>query len=56
MIIEFHKRKTPMGPPVDHRIAEEYVEEMGNSRGFKTIDKFSLGDNFYSKIFEFVSN
>lgn len=56
MIIEFHKRKTPMGPPVDHRIAEEYVEEMGNSRGFKTIDKFSLGDNFYSIIFEFVSN
>ncbi|TGE34922.1 methyltransferase domain-containing protein [Desulfosporosinus fructosivorans] len=52
MIIEFHKRKTPMGPPVDHRIAEEYVEEMGNSRGLKTTDKFSLGDNFYCLIFE----
>ena len=44
MIIEFHKKKTQMGPPVDHRIAEEYVEEMGNSRGLKTINKFPLGD------------
>lgn len=56
MIIEFHKRKTPMGPPVDHRISEEFVEETGNSNGLKTIDKFSLGDNLYCVIFEFVPN
>ncbi|GIM30355.1 SAM-dependent methyltransferase [Clostridium polyendosporum] len=52
MIIEFHKRKTPMGPPIDHRISEEFVEEICNSNGLKTIDKFSLGDNFYSIVFE----
>ena len=30
MIIEFHKRETPMGPPLDHRISEEYVEKISN--------------------------
>jgi len=53
MVIEFHKRKTPMGPPIDHRISEECVEEICNSNGLKTIEKFSLGDNFYSAVFEF---
>ena len=52
MIIEFHKRKTPMGPPTDHRLSEERVEQICNSNGLKTIDKFSLGDNFYSVVFE----
>jgi len=52
MIIEFHKRKTPMGPPVDHRISEEDSEALCNKNGLKTIDKFSLGDNFYSVVFE----
>lgn len=51
MIIEFHKRKTPMGPPVDHRISEEFVEEIFNDNGLRTIDKFSLGDNFYCVVF-----
>lgn len=50
LIIEFHKRKTPMGPPVDHRISEEYVEKICNSNGLITIDKFSLGDNFYGVV------
>ncbi|GAB6156638.1 class I SAM-dependent methyltransferase [Desulfosporosinus burensis] len=56
MIIEFHKKKTPMGPPVDHRISEEYVEEIGNSKGLITFNKFSLGENFYSVIFELAPN
>ncbi|WP_291300437.1 class I SAM-dependent methyltransferase [Desulfosporosinus sp. BICA1-9] len=56
MIIEFHKRKTPMGPPVDHRISEEYVEEIGNSKGLITFDKFSLGENYYSVVFELAPN
>ena len=56
VIIEFHKRKTPMGPPVDHRISEEYVEELGNSKGLRTIRKLSLGDNFYCVIFDFGTN
>lgn len=52
MIIEFHKRKTPMGPPVNHRISEEDLEVICNSNGLKAIDKFSLGDNFYSIVSE----
>jgi len=56
MIIEFHKRETPMGPPVDHRISEEYVEKICNSHGLKTINQFSLGDNYYSVIFELLPN
>lgn len=52
MIIEFHKRKTPMGPPIDHRLSEECVEKICNDNQLKTIEKFSLGDNFYCAIFE----
>ena len=52
MIIEFHKRETPMGPPVDHRISEEDVEEICNHNKFITIEKFTMGDNFYGIIFE----
>lgn len=52
MIIEFHKRKTPMGPPIDYRLSEEYVEEICNDSQLKTIEKFSLGDNFYCAVFE----
>lgn len=52
MIIEFYKRETPIGPPIDHRISEGYVEEVCNLNGFKKVDKFSLGDNFYCAVFE----
>ena len=52
MIIEFHKRKTPMGPPIDHRLSENYVEEICNNNELKTIEKFSLGENFYCAVFE----
>jgi len=51
VVIEFHKYKTPMGPPIDHRISEEYVEEICNKSGFKIKEKFLLGDNFYCNIF-----
>ena len=50
MIIEFHKKETPMGPPVEHRLSEEYVESLCLDCGFKDIVKDSLGDNFYSII------
>ncbi len=53
MIIEFHKKETPMGPPIDHRISIEYTEELCNSSSLKTTHKFDLGDNFYCILFEF---
>lgn len=52
LIIEFHKRKTPMGPPVDHRISEEQVEEICIRNGLKIKKKLSIGDNFYGTVFE----
>ena len=52
LIIEFHKRKTPTGPPEDHRISEECVEEICNRNGFRTLEKVTLGDNFYYILFE----
>lgn len=52
MIIEFHKRETSMGPPVEMRISEEELEEIGVYNNLKIIDKFVLGDNFYGFIFE----
>ncbi len=52
LIIEFHKKETPMGPPVDQRLAIEYTEELCNSFGLKATDKFELGENFYCVVFE----
>ncbi|MEQ8154672.1 MAG: class I SAM-dependent methyltransferase [Clostridiaceae bacterium] len=47
MVIEFHKKETPMGPPVDHRISEDSVEEILEKEGFDIEDKVLLGENFY---------
>lgn len=54
LVIEFHNGQTPMGPPSDHRISQEEAEETCNENGFQTIEDFSLGDNFYSIVFEVI--
>lgn len=46
-IIEFHKRQTPMGPPVSHRIGKEDVAAICGGHGLNVSDEFDLGDNFY---------
>lgn len=51
LIIEFHKKKTPMGPVIEHRIAEEQSEKICHNHGFQTTDKFTLGENFYGILF-----
>lgn len=51
-IIEFYKKDTPMGPPVDHRISKEYVKEVCTVEGYKMVNEFSLGDNYYVLVFE----
>nr|WP_300004775.1 methyltransferase domain-containing protein [Tissierella sp.] len=53
-IIEFYKRKTPLGPSVDHRISQEEVEITVGDKGLKKIDSFSLGDNFYCFLYELL--
>lgn len=45
--IEFHKRETPMGPPVDHRISREEVIRISGVNGFRVLNEFDVGDNFY---------
>ncbi|MGO1470232.1 MAG: class I SAM-dependent methyltransferase [Tissierella sp.] len=52
MIIEFHKRDTSMGPPIEIKISKEELEEFARDNELKIVDKFDLGDNFYGYVFE----
>ncbi len=52
MVIEFHKRDTELGPPVEMRISKEELEEFAKENKLKVIDRFILGDNFYGFLFE----
>lgn len=52
LIIDFHKARTPLGPPADHRIAMDDVLSLCRENGFALIDSSSLGPNFYSLLFE----
>lgn len=52
MVIEFYKRETPMGPPIDHRIEESEVKKDFSESGFTVAENFVLGDNFYCLIFQ----
>jgi len=51
-IIEFHKRKTPMGPPFEHRIEKNIVIEHLNNFGYAPVQDFDLGDNYYCLVFK----
>lgn len=50
-IIEFHKRDTPMGPPIDHRIACGELSQLLRKYGFNKKCEFDLGQNFYCATF-----
>jgi len=50
-VIEFHKRQTPMGPPLAQRLSREEVKELLSQRGFVMQEEFDLGDNFYCLVF-----
>lgn len=50
-ILEFHKRATPMGPPVDQRLAREELGPLFERIGFHRADQFDLGENFYCAVF-----
>lgn len=52
IIIEFHDKKTEIGPPVEHRIGKELLNEICSSHGFFKMMEFDLGDNFYCVGFE----
>lgn len=46
-IIEFLPRKTPYGPPVEHRWSPQAVAEQLTAHRFEQSDVFDLGENFY---------
>lgn len=50
-VIEFHKRVTPMGPPVTHRLGKDDVIACFEEIGFAPCDQFDLGENFYCVVF-----
>ena len=51
-MIEFHKRETPFGPPVAHRLGREEAENAMREAGLALSDEIILGDNFYCLIFQ----
>lgn len=50
-VIEFHKRKTPIGPPTNHRLSPEQIDNLLQKHEFNKIKYFELGENFYISIF-----
>lgn len=51
-IVEFHKKETKMGPPVETRISKAELEEFAKENNLKIIEKFDLGDNLYTYVFQ----
>jgi len=51
-IIEFHKRHTPMGPPLERRLDQEALADDAQKHGFALVDSFELGENMYCLVFE----
>jgi len=51
-IVEFHKKETPMGPPVNHRLSKKELEKICTNNAFEEVDNKNLGENFYLSIFK----
>jgi len=51
VIIEFHDKLTPYGPPVSHRIGKEETTSICKAHGFSKNKEFDLGENFYCIVF-----
>lgn len=46
-VVEFHKRETPMGPPVERRLGQEEAAGILAAKGWQVEKDFNLGPNFY---------
>jgi len=51
-VIEFHKRETPMGPPVPRRLGQDEAIGIFKAAGFQPYSAFDLGNNFYCQLFK----
>jgi ubiquinone/menaquinone biosynthesis C-methylase UbiE len=52
MIIDFHKKDSPMGPPSGHRISDEDVIAYFKAKDMSCSVNHYLGENFYLLVFE----
>lgn len=50
-VIEFHKRQTSMGPPLELRMSPAQVEDQLLRHGFDKTNYFELGENLYTLVF-----
>ena len=51
VLIEFHPRRTPIGPPPERRLSKEEVERLFSATGFTSVQEFDFGENFYCVVF-----
>lgn len=50
-IIDWEKRETEMGPPVDHRISREELTAMLKEIDFNCLETMNFTENFYGLVF-----
>jgi ubiquinone/menaquinone biosynthesis C-methylase UbiE len=48
VVIEWEKKASEMGPPIDHRIDKVTLMALFTKNGFKTIDCQNIGKEYYS--------
>ncbi len=46
-IIEWMKKESHIGPPINHRIAKDELLDILNNTGFKVIEKIDISNEFY---------
>lgn len=51
VVIEYHKRETPTGPLIEHRIGKEDVIDKLKNTGFVVCEDFDLGENLNCLVF-----
>lgn len=47
-VIEWQKAESHIGPPVNHRLDKEYVQQLLQDAGFENIGSIELGEHFYA--------
>lgn len=52
-LVEFHKKESDIGPPVETRIAKDELEEFARDNDLEIVENFDLGENLYAYIFKF---
>lgn len=51
IIIEFHYYKTPMGPPLNHRISPVEIDKVVTATGLVKSENILLGENLFCSVY-----